>query len=158
MLERTMKYFGAAVVFLAVNNVLTASTVDSPRALTTEDLNKDVTAYTVASNMSTASPKEEIQVFKTEDGNISSNDTKKLSGSSNRGIKIGASCVAAVITVIVLVVIYKICQKKPPAVENTGVKMSAETKENVKLLSVKTEAPNSDTKRTSSNQMECIEC
>ncbi|KAM5194727.1 endomucin isoform 2-T2 [Mantella aurantiaca] len=93
-----------------------------------------------------------------QDSNNSSGGADKMSATSNRGIKIGAGCVAAVIGVIVLVVIYKICQRKSPATENTEVKTSAETKENVKLLSVKTETPNSDMKRSSSNQMECIEC
>ncbi|XP_040185950.1 endomucin isoform X1 [Rana temporaria] len=87
----------------------------------------------------------------------SSGGTEKISATSNKGIKIGAGCVAAVIAVIVLVVIYKICQKKPPAAENEEEKACAETKENVKLLSVKTETP-TDMKRTSSNQMESIEC
>ncbi|XP_073457642.1 endomucin isoform X4 [Aquarana catesbeiana] len=85
----------------------------------------------------------------------SSGDTEKMSATSNKGIKIGAGCVAAVISVIVLVIIYKICQKKPPAQENAEEKACAETKENVKLISVKTESP-TDMKRT--NQMESIEC
>ncbi|XP_077332749.1 endomucin [Lithobates pipiens] len=88
-------------------------------------------------------------------GSNSSDGTEKMSAKSNKGIKIGAGCVAAVIAVIVLVVIYKICQKKPPAAENAEEKACAETKENVKLLSVKTETP-TDMKRT--NQMESIEC
>ncbi|XP_072261727.1 endomucin isoform X2 [Pyxicephalus adspersus] len=92
-----------------------------------------------------------------QDNSDSSGGTKKTPA-SNKGIKIGAGCVAAVIAVIVLVVIYKICQRKPPTAENPEVKASAETKENVKLLSVKTDTPNSDMKRTSSNQMESIEC
>ncbi|XP_072261726.1 endomucin isoform X1 [Pyxicephalus adspersus] len=93
-----------------------------------------------------------------QDSNDSSGATEKRAATSTKGIKIGAGCVAAVIAVIVLVVIYKICQRKPPTAENPEVKASAETKENVKLLSVKTDTPNSDMKRTSSNQMESIEC
>ncbi|XP_066430073.1 endomucin [Eleutherodactylus coqui] len=77
---------------------------------------------------------------------------------SKKGIYIGVGCVLAAVVLVVLIFLYKMCQKKPPAAENREVKVSAQTKESVKLLSVKTATPYSDSKRMSPNQMESIEC
>ncbi|XP_075057283.1 endomucin [Mixophyes fleayi] len=86
------------------------------------------------------------------------NGEKQSSTKNKNGIVIGVGCVLAVIVLVVLVFLYKICQKKAPASENTGLKVSAPNKESVKLLSVKTATPYTDAKRISSNQMEFIEC
>ncbi|XP_068087779.1 uncharacterized protein [Hyperolius riggenbachi] len=68
-------------------------------------------------------------------------------------------CVVAGIAVVLLVVLYKMCQKKPAVPERMEeVKPTDQTKENVKLLSVKTSPPTSDAKRTPASQMESIEC
>ncbi|XP_075705880.1 endomucin [Rhinoderma darwinii] len=77
---------------------------------------------------------------------------------SKTGIIIGVGCILAVVVLVVLIFLYKMCQKKPPAAENAEIKVSAQTKESVKLLSVKTATPYSDSKSISSNQMESIEC
>ncbi|XP_077134006.1 endomucin isoform X2 [Ranitomeya variabilis] len=75
-----------------------------------------------------------------------------------KGIIIGIGCVLAAVVFVVLIFLFKMCQKKTPAAENSEIKVSTQTKENVKLLSVKTATPYSDSKRMTSNQMESIEC
>ncbi|KAM3937181.1 endomucin [Leptodactylus fuscus] len=77
---------------------------------------------------------------------------------SKKGIIIGVGCVLASVVFVALIFLYKMCQNKPQATENNEVKVSAQTKESVKLLSVKTATPYSDSKRMSANQMESIEC
>ncbi|XP_069832898.1 endomucin-like isoform X1 [Dendropsophus ebraccatus] len=78
---------------------------------------------------------------------------------SKKGIIIGVGCVLGAVVFVVLIFLYKMCQKKPPAAETSEIKVnrSPQTKESVKLLSVKTATPYSDSKRIS-NQMESIEC
>ncbi|XP_044158360.1 endomucin isoform X2 [Bufo gargarizans] len=77
---------------------------------------------------------------------------------TKKGIIIGVGCILAAVVFVVLIFLYKMCQKKPPASENSEIKVSTQTKENVKLLSVKTATPYSDSNRISSDQMEFIEC
>ncbi|XP_073445442.1 endomucin isoform X2 [Dendrobates tinctorius] len=77
---------------------------------------------------------------------------------SKKGIIIGVGCVLSAVVFVVLIFLFKMCQKKNPAAENSEIKVSAQTKESVKLLSVKTATPYSDSKRMTSNQLESIEC
>ncbi|XP_053317526.1 endomucin isoform X1 [Spea bombifrons] len=69
---------------------------------------------------------------------------------NRKGLLIGVGCVVAVIIFVVLIFLYKICQKKPQEPENTGAKVATQNKESVKLLSVKTSAADSDLKGTNS--------
>lgn len=93
-----------------------------------------------------------------ENGTDEEGEVKPLAAKSKNGIIIGVGCVVAAVVFVVLIFLYKMCQKKPPAAGNSEIKVSAQTKESVKLLSVKTATPYSDSKRMSSNHMESIEC
>ncbi|XP_069599737.1 endomucin isoform X4 [Ranitomeya imitator] len=95
---------------------------------------------------------------KQDDGNDLEGDAPPAPSNSKKGIIIGIGCVLAAVVFVVLIFLFKMCQKKTPAAENSEIKVSAQTKENVKLLSVKTATPYSDSKRMTSNQMESIEC
>ncbi|XP_041435608.1 endomucin-like isoform X2 [Xenopus laevis] len=63
------------------------------------------------------------------------------------GLAIPLSCILVPILLVVAVCLYKMCQKKSPAAESTDTKLSAQNKESVKLLSVKSSATDSDLKR-----------
>ncbi|KAM4807731.1 endomucin [Rhinophrynus dorsalis] len=91
---------------------------------------------------------------------MSADDSKTMSPLKGKGFLIPVSCVVVVIGIVVIVFLYKMCQRKPPAAESTGPKVSAQNKESVKLLSVKTATPDSDMKRTTpAHHMEFIaEC
>ncbi|CAN2388943.1 hypothetical protein PRIEUP_LOCUS16889 [Pristimantis euphronides] len=92
---------------------------------------------------------------------ISCTESKKIPAPSHlflAGIIIGVGCVLAAVVFVVLIFLYKMCQKKPPADEHREVKVSSQTKESVKLLSVKSATPYSDSKRMSPSQLESIEC
>ncbi|XP_077133995.1 endomucin isoform X1 [Ranitomeya variabilis] len=95
---------------------------------------------------------------KQDDGNDLEGDAPPAPSNSKKGIIIGIGCVLAAVVFVVLIFLFKMCQKKTPAAENSEIKVSTQTKENVKLLSVKTATPYSDSKRMTSNQMESIEC
>lgn len=93
-----------------------------------------------------------------DNGKDQEGEVQPLPAKSKKGIIIGVGCVVAAVVFVVLIFLYKMCQKKPPAAGNNEIKVSAQTKESVKLLSVKTATPYSDSKRMSSNHMESIEC
>ncbi|XP_063774605.1 endomucin isoform X9 [Pseudophryne corroboree] len=107
----------------------------------------------------TAGPQIVDKVYDQED--TSKNDInggKPTSLKAKKEIVIGVGCVLSVIVLVVLVFLYKMCQKKAPVSENTELKGSAQNKDSVKLLSVKSATPYTDAKRMSSNQMEFVEC
>ncbi|XP_056422568.1 uncharacterized protein LOC130362316 isoform X2 [Hyla sarda] len=108
---------------------------------------------------SDAMPTERKDILKDE-GKDKGHEEQPTTSKSKNGIIIGVGGILAAVVLVVLLFLYKMCQKKPPAVEYSEEKVnrSSQTKESVKLLSVKTATPFSDSKRMSSNQMESIEC
>ncbi|XP_053559459.1 uncharacterized protein LOC128649926 isoform X1 [Bombina bombina] len=83
---------------------------------------------------------------KNNDNNVANDNYLR----SKKGI-VTVVCIllAVIISIVIAVFLYKICQRKTPVVEQAGTKTSAQNKENVKLISVRTSATDSDLKRTS---------
>ncbi|KAM4706642.1 endomucin [Discoglossus pictus] len=110
--------------------------------------------HKVVTYVPTDKPKVSTVDFDINSGNNSDQPASeaKNSKANPKGIIMVVCIVLAVIVSIVIVAfLYKMCKRKPPAVENTGAKTSAQNKENVKLISVKTSPQESDGKRTSHN-------
>ncbi|XP_075465292.1 endomucin isoform X2 [Ascaphus truei] len=85
---------------------------------------------------------------KASDSKMENKNTKPTDAPSFSSIWT-AVCIAlgVIVSIVILAFLCKMCQRKTPAVQHTGTKTSAQNKESVKLLSVKTSTPDSDVKR-----------
>ncbi|XP_053559460.1 uncharacterized protein LOC128649926 isoform X2 [Bombina bombina] len=119
-------------------------------AKTTFDVNKSPANEQGITQSTTQSRKTQFNDVTLEPKNNDNNVANDNYLRSKKGI-VTVVCIllAVIISIVIAVFLYKICQRKTPVVEQAGTKTSAQNKENVKLISVRTSATDSDLKRTS---------